>query len=83
MCVCITSVFLFYRNVKVVAFGKAVLGMVTALEDLIGDHISEGVASIPAGFLDIARKAFPQYLPKKDSKIRCVMPFFREADHLH
>ena len=34
-------------NVKVVAFGKAVLGMVEALESLLGQHIVAGVASVP------------------------------------
>ena len=32
---------------KVVGFGKAVLGMVDALESLLGDHIVTGVASVP------------------------------------
>ena len=36
-------------NVKVVAFGKAVLGMVEAVETLLGDHIVGGVASVPVG----------------------------------
>ena len=34
---------------KVVAFGKAVLGMVDALESILGDHIIGGVASVPSG----------------------------------
>jgi hypothetical protein len=33
------------RNVRVLAFGKAVLGMVTELEALIRDHVVDGVAS--------------------------------------
>jgi glycerate kinase len=37
------------HNVKVVAFGKAVLGMLDALESLLGDHIIAGVASVPMG----------------------------------
>ena len=36
-------------NVKVVAFGKAVLGMVEAVETLLRDHIVSGVASVPVG----------------------------------
>ena len=40
------------NNVYVAAFGKAVVGMVRALEDLIGDHIVEGVASIRGGIID-------------------------------
>ena len=34
---------------KVVAFGKAVLGMVGALESILGGHIVSGVASVPVG----------------------------------
>ncbi len=58
------------RNVKVVAFGKAVLGMVTAVERLIGEHIVEGVASIPVGAMETAKVNFPQHLPLKTSKVR-------------
>jgi hypothetical protein len=34
------------RNVRILAFGKAVLGMVTELEALIRDHVVDGVASV-------------------------------------
>ncbi len=64
-----------YRNVKVVAFGKAVLGMVTSVERLIGDHIIEGVASVPVGTVDTAKVNFPQYLPPKSSKVKYVISF--------
>ena len=37
------------RNVFVVGFGKAVLGMARVLEDLLGQHIIKGILSIPAG----------------------------------
>ena len=40
------------KNVYVAAFGKAVVGMVKALEDLIGDHIIDGVASVRYGIID-------------------------------
>ena len=40
------------KNVSVVAFGKAVLGMAKAVEDILKDHITKGVASIPIGLLD-------------------------------
>ena len=55
---------------KVVAFGKAVLGMLGALERILGDHIVEGVASIPAGSLELAKQHHPEWLPVKDSRIR-------------
>lgn len=57
-------------NVKVVAFGKAVLGMVTALEDILGQHITGGVASVPVGAVDAARRFYPHHVPKPGSKIR-------------
>lgn len=41
------------RNVKVLAFGKAVLGMVAAVHRLLHDHIATGHASIPVGLLSL------------------------------
>ena len=40
------------HNVHVVAFGKAVIGMVRAAEEALGDHIVGGIASIPLGIQD-------------------------------
>ena len=40
------------KNVYVAAFGKAVVGMIRALEDLLGDHIVDGVASVRYGIID-------------------------------
>lgn len=37
------------KNVSVVAFGKAVLGMAKAVDDILRDQIVRGVASIPVG----------------------------------
>ena len=37
------------NNVYIVAFGKAVIGMVKTAEDILGDHVVKGVASIPYG----------------------------------
>lgn len=42
-----------HRNVHLVAFGKAVLGMVRAVEGILGSHIVQGVASVPYGSHDI------------------------------
>lgn len=58
------------RNVKIIGFGKAVLGMVMALERLLGNHISEGVISIPVGSLEAARRVFPYHISQENSKIR-------------
>ena len=41
--------YMVYRNVHVVAFGKAVMGMVKAVDDILGPNIVRGVASIPHG----------------------------------
>ena len=37
------------KNVYVVGFGKAVLGMARAVEDLVGQHLVEGAISVPVG----------------------------------
>ena len=37
------------KNVHIIAFGKAVLGMVRAAEDILGNHVVGGIASIPTG----------------------------------
>jgi glycerate kinase len=37
------------NNIYVVGFGKAVLGMARAAEDVLGGHIQGGVLSIPRG----------------------------------
>lgn len=56
-----------------VAFGKAVLGMVASVERILGDHIMEGVASVPVDAMETARENFPHYLPASNSKIRYVV----------
>ena len=53
--------------------------MVTMLEGILGEHITEGVASVPVGSLETARRQFPQYVPKKDSKIRSVITMATES----
>ena len=40
------------KNISVVAFGKAVLGMAKAVEEILEGHITRGVASIPVGLPD-------------------------------
>lgn len=58
------------RNVRVVGFGKAVLGMAAAVDQLLGNHISTGLVSVPEGILETAKTMFPHYLLQSDSKIR-------------
>jgi glycerate-2-kinase len=58
------------RNVRVLAFGKAVLGMVAALDGLLHDHIRDGHASIPAGLLATYRAAHPDLLPPPSCRVQ-------------
>ena len=37
------------HNVYVVGFGKAVLGMARATEDILGEHVVSGILIIPRG----------------------------------
>ena len=40
-----------HQNVHVLAFGKAVIGMVRATEDQLGQHICGGVVLVPHGIV--------------------------------
>ena len=52
------------------AFGKAVLGMIRAVEELLGDHIVRGVASVPHGIREtLIKNDLHHHIPGKDSKI--------------
>ena len=54
----------------VAAFGKAVLGMIRAVEDLLGEHIVRGVASVPHGIREtLSKNDLHHHIPKQDSKI--------------
>lgn len=44
------------QNVHIVAFGKAVIGMVRAAEDMLGDHIVDGIASVPWSIQDTMKR---------------------------
>ncbi|XP_076469734.1 glycerate kinase-like isoform X4 [Babylonia areolata] len=44
------------RNVYVVGFGKAVLGMARAVEDILGEHVVSGIVSIPRGQREILKE---------------------------
>jgi len=41
------------RNVHIVAFGKAVIGMVKTAEEILHDQVVSGIASIPWGIQDV------------------------------
>ncbi|XP_066284880.1 glycerate kinase-like [Branchiostoma lanceolatum] len=58
------------HNVHVVGFGKAVGGMIRAVEEEVGDHIVGGVASVPLGTQESLRtKGRGDLLPLPDSKV--------------
>lgn len=62
------------KNVSVVAFGKAVLGMAKAVEDILKDQVRQGVASIPVGLPDAIkasrnRELIDSSILSKDSPI--------------
>ncbi|OIR14797.1 MAG: hypothetical protein BEU04_02685 [Marine Group III euryarchaeote CG-Bathy1] len=74
------------RNVKVVAFGKASVDFSKSIENLIGDHITEGISSVPNGILNhfnysnekiILREGADGNLPdsnsEKTTKLICQM----------
>lgn len=44
------------NNVYVVGFGKAVLGMARATENILGNHIVKGILSIPRGQQEILKQ---------------------------
>lgn len=43
------------HNLHLVGFGKAVLGMASEAERILGDHIVRGVISVPAGIQEALR----------------------------
>ena len=45
---------IYFRNVSIVGFGKAVLGMATELYRMIGHHVIRGVLSVPVGALSLS-----------------------------
>nr|XP_054752241.1 glycerate kinase-like [Lytechinus pictus]XP_054752243.1 glycerate kinase-like [Lytechinus pictus] len=61
------------KNVHIAAFGKAVAGMVRAAEDILGDEVVDGIASVPFGIqktlIDLNKEAL---LPRSDSKVKMI-----------
>ena len=56
--------FVVRHNVYVAAFGKCVLGMVRAVEEILGPHVVRGVAIIPTGTLSRLRSTGKRYYLK-------------------
>nr|XP_032808606.1 glycerate kinase [Petromyzon marinus]XP_032808607.1 glycerate kinase [Petromyzon marinus]XP_032808608.1 glycerate kinase [Petromyzon marinus] len=59
------------RNVTVVGFGKAALGMGRAAEELLGRHVVRGALSVPVGAQESLRQAGKtEMLLQPDTKLR-------------
>ncbi|XP_055985371.1 glycerate kinase [Sorex fumeus] len=59
------------RNLYLVGFGKAVLGMAAAAEELLGQHLVQGVISVPKGIRAALENAGKQeMLLKPNSRIQ-------------
>ncbi|XP_078270324.1 glycerate kinase [Rhinoraja longicauda] len=46
-----------HNNVYLAGFGKAVMGMAAAVEQILGDHLVQGVISVPLGIQKVLRLA--------------------------
>lgn len=60
------------HNVKVFGFGKAVLGMCAAVDNMLHDHIVEGIISVPLDSVETMRALRPEFLLRSESVIRTM-----------
>ncbi|NWZ32619.1 GLCTK kinase, partial [Asarcornis scutulata] len=61
------------RNLYLVGFGKAVLGMAAAAEDILGDHLIRGIVSVPLGIQEsLQRAGMQEMLLKPHSRIQVI-----------
>lgn len=61
------------KNLYLVGFGKAVLGMAAAVEQIVGNHLVEGVISIPQGMEESLKQAGKRnMLLSPESRIRVM-----------
>ncbi|XP_069500103.1 glycerate kinase [Ambystoma mexicanum] len=62
-----------FEKLYIVGFGKAVLGMAATAEEILGDHLIQGIISIPLGIQECLRKAGKrEMLLKSDSRIKVM-----------
>lgn len=45
------------RDLYLVGFGKAVLGMAAAAEEILGDHLVRGIVNVPLGIQNSLQRA--------------------------
>ncbi|NXC05171.1 GLCTK kinase, partial [Orthonyx spaldingii] len=61
------------RDLYLVGFGKAVLGMAAAAEEILGEHLTRGIISVPLGIQESLRRAgMQEMLLKPHSKIQVI-----------
>ncbi|XP_053891732.1 glycerate kinase isoform X1 [Malaclemys terrapin pileata] len=61
------------RNLYLVGFGKAVLGMAAEAEEILGDHLIQGVVSVPHGIRACLQQAgMEEMLLKPHSRIQVI-----------
>ncbi|KAM6468240.1 glycerate kinase [Liasis olivaceus] len=61
------------RNLYLVGFGKAVLGMAAVAEDILGDYLTQGIISVPQGIQETLQHArMREMLLKPQSRIQVM-----------
>ncbi|KAM6121413.1 glycerate kinase [Pterocles gutturalis] len=61
------------RDLYLVGFGKAVLGMAVAAEEILGDHLIRGIINVPLGIQEsLQRAGMQEMLLKPHSKIQVI-----------
>jgi glycerate-2-kinase len=58
------------HNIRVVGFGKAVLGILRALQDIVGDHIASASVIVPIGAQEAVGANRPEQLPHANAHTR-------------
>ncbi|KFQ33690.1 Glycerate kinase, partial [Merops nubicus] len=61
------------KDLYLVGFGKAVLGMAAAAEEILGDHLTRGIINVPLGIQgSLQRAGMQEMLLKPHSKIQVI-----------
>ncbi|PKU35154.1 glycerate kinase [Limosa lapponica baueri] len=61
------------RDLYLVGFGKAVLGMAAAAEEILGDHLVQGIINVPLGIQEsLQRAGMQEMLLKPHSKVQVI-----------
>ena len=57
--------------------------MASAVEHILGHHVTEGVVSVPVGAVEMAREHYPHHLLQPNTKIKQVLAYINFAGVLH